>query len=335
VFGDLRGDRTRAALALCGVALILVHGFAPKHFLVDYTSLGLLAFVLIILLLPRIKRLNIFGQEVTLAEKIEEVAEDAAELKEAAPPPTEEALVVEEAASSVTEPEESAMSTLAQLDPRASLSSARAEVSGRLLELFETIEPDAALPKNPNALIARLQARGYLDARQVTVAQRILALTEGGMGYESLTPAQAVYVAQSASDLVGSIRRTAPRVFDKEVAEEFQADPSLQVERNVVSAPPVRRRADFLVTADARRLVVDALFVSRPAINKNASNLVHEKSALERAFEVERVLVVIPDGIQFPARALAELSALAPRTRLLTLREFRGLTRSRNGLADA
>ena len=98
MFGDLRSDRTRAALAVCGLALILIHGFVPKHFLVDYTSLGLLAFVLIVLLLPRIKRLNLFGQEVMFDEEIEEVAEDAAELKEAAPPPTEDAVRVEDAA---------------------------------------------------------------------------------------------------------------------------------------------------------------------------------------------------------------------------------------------
>jgi hypothetical protein len=155
------------------------------------------------------------------------------------------------------------------------------------------------------------------------------------MRYEGLTPAQAADVARSAADLVQSIRRTAPRVFEKEIANEFRADSSLEVQREAISDPPVRRQADFLVMTDSRRIVVEGVFIRRETAQKSAWSVIRDKASYQQAFGADRVLVIIPDGVEFPARALDELAALAPATRVLKLRELRLLTRARNGLADA
>src|SRR4051812_31368520 len=61
---QLRREWIRVSLAVVALVLLLAHGFEPKWFAVDTTSLGLLGFVLILLLLPQIEELDLFGNKI-------------------------------------------------------------------------------------------------------------------------------------------------------------------------------------------------------------------------------------------------------------------------------
>jgi hypothetical protein len=80
ILRNLRREWIRVALGTAAVALIAVHGAVPTGFRVDTTSLGLLVFVLVILLLPQIEELDLFGNKIKFRKEVEETNRQASQV---------------------------------------------------------------------------------------------------------------------------------------------------------------------------------------------------------------------------------------------------------------
>ncbi|MDQ5820714.1 MAG: hypothetical protein M3540_04655 [Actinomycetota bacterium] len=315
---QIKVEWLRIVLVTAGVLLLLLHGLIPETFLVDTTTLGLLAFVLVALLLPHIEEVDLFGQKIKLDRGVRETAGIAATVEAETPSEPED--------EREDEPEEVPVGSereadLVLVDPITAVAEDRARVVEALVDLYSVVFDEQ--PPSIESVVARLQYRRYLDARLATLANSLLALTAGAARYRELKPEQAASIRSSAVTFLRGLSRVASRAFENEVFEALR--PLLdkaEVRRNARATRPqtgMQVVVDFLIVSQHGRIVVEAVFMTKPTPKavpiRRAADRIHNQL---RLFQAQRGIIVIPNG----ARPEARESRLAPQVRVIRIREL-------------
>jgi hypothetical protein len=262
------GEWLRLVLAVVAIALAIVHGVAPGIFRVDTTTLGLLAFLLVLLVLPQIEELDLFGSKIRLRERVQET---------------------KELADRVDEETRAVAPDAEEREPVAPVVAGdRARVIAAIATLYGLVYDEDA--PSVEYAIARLRDDGFLRGGLSSLATSLLALTSG----QALSPAQAEIVAESAAKFFASLGRVASLTFEDWVHEALVADRSLTVERRPAGVTAGKRSPDLLVTKGDRRLVVEAYL---PRDLANVERRIRERLPLVEAARAVALLVVLPNGI--------------------------------------
>lgn len=244
------------------LALIVVHGVAPSTFEVDEVTVGLLAVLLLLALLPAVQTARLpGGTELEFRQVLVAAERYAGQVRAQETPsargdePDEEVEAVA-ADLGILDP---SLRSIAEEDPRAALAALQVDVVRSLRRLYEIRFPDRQLPEGPR-LVEELARSDLLSFDQAQLALTILRLGVGAARREPVTSGEALEVLSAAGDLTQSLTASVRAVgaqFEREVGRLLrEAGAAVQRPRN-------RHRVDFLATFNGHRLVVETMLLFR------------------------------------------------------------------------
>jgi hypothetical protein len=308
VLRELRREWIRVVLAVLAFALLVAHGAWSKSFKTDTTTLGLLLFVLVVLLLPQIAEFTLFGNTIRFRENLDKTADLAAEVEAA----TRE---LESGAEKGAPPP-----PLIPADPLGDLTTDRTRVAKELLDLYRLVYAEE--PDDLQRALTRLDTDGYLGKGAGKLARSLLDLAVGALRSNSVTVDQARTMRAATQKFVASFGLVSSLRFEDKVGDALRGLGRTKIERRKPSSQFRGRRTiepDFLVTTDGKRIVVEAYLPRHEAVERRVSRRIVERLTSFVGSAEAGLIVVVPDGVP---DSIIDMENVPGNVLLLRLREL-------------
>ena len=291
-------DLGRAALAAIALFVLALQLFdAGVH--AGLTTLGLLAFLLVLVLLPRIEKFRVGAVSVALRERVAAVA--ATTLPPLGPDDSDRDRVADEQTTELLAENRDQLLALAIL---------RGALRDRLTFISHTLL-DEDCCQDPISTIERLRESRYIDAERARLLFDVLIAAEQILGGGEADVERLSGFLRSAGRLQGGLEA---HVFEQLAFGELQRQGASVSQRR--DAGP-----DFLVEFDERLYLVEVKLAMRPQsalINRTVLNLSRalDQGAFSDAIS-PRGLIIVPNRSRAPDHPLE-----GP-VRILTLDQLR------------
>lgn len=285
----------RTLLVIGLAALVVVHGFWSARFVVDTTSLGLIALLLVVLVLPEIEEFEAFG--VKFKRKIRDVEARAAAEAESAPAPTAEVQPLLLELRRVTAPAADAVGVAL---------GARTTVVAALRRLHRLV---ALVPSTPTdvEILLELAERGYVTPSQADVVRDVIALSNRAAHGRGVSDEDAARLDAAARSVAEAITAQAPFAFERDVGRLLETS-GLPVEGHGLARDA---GVDFVVRTRSAPVLVEVKFWTRTRPDAALRLLFRE----ERQRGHEGMLCVVVPNLDIDVARLD----VPPRTRIMTI----------------
>jgi hypothetical protein len=184
------------------VVMLLVHGLGVRRFVIDNTSLILLALILASPLLAAVRKIKIgeFEAEIEPAE----VKSVARQVENSLPEPSLPIITKSQKAP--------AIKVIAESDPVAALAKLRIELESKLRQLYRSINPDAT-PGGRHAPLASvirdLVAGSLIGPELSTAVRRVIAICNRAIHGEDIRDVDARQIVDVGIDMIDALERIA------------------------------------------------------------------------------------------------------------------------------